>query len=191
MLSREFMEEVTAGFVPVAVGAALPHIRLAGLDHPEMLLVRLHGGLATPDPDGAELTPGAHEELRAMFFLVSPQEKPGQHLRLLGHLATHVDDPGFLDLWMGARNELELRESLLREERSLTVWVRGDRASADWIGRPVRDLELPRNTLVALIRRDGSGLVPDGSSVIREDDHLVIIGNPGPIATLAQTLGRG
>jgi Trk K+ transport system NAD-binding subunit len=102
-----------------------------------------------------------------------------------------VDDPEFLDLWMGAENELELRESLLREERSLTVWVRGDRASGEWIGRPVRDLDLPRNTLVALIRRDGSGLVPDGASVIQDDDHLVIIGNPGPIATLARTLGRG
>ncbi len=190
-LTQEFMKEVAAGFVPVAFAAALPHIRLEGLDHPELLLVRLRGGLASPGPDEAELSPGAHEELRAMFFLVSPAEKPGQHLRLLGHLATHVDDPEFLDLWMGAENELELRESLLREERSLTVWVRGDRASGEWIGRPVRDLDLPRNTLVALIRRDGSGLVPDGASVIQDDDHLVIIGNPGPIATLARTLGRG
>ncbi len=44
---------------------------------------------------------------------------------------------------------------------------------------------------MAMIRRSGSGLVPNGSSVIREGDHLVIIGNPKPIAALASRLGRG
>jgi Trk K+ transport system NAD-binding subunit len=102
-----------------------------------------------------------------------------------------VDDPEFLDLWMKAENEMELRESLLREERSLTVWVRKDKAAGKWIGRAIRDLELPEGTLVAMIRRDGSGLVPGGSSVIQEDDHLVFIGDPSPIAELAQDLGRG
>jgi amino acid transporter/mannitol/fructose-specific phosphotransferase system IIA component (Ntr-type) len=194
-ISREgvaegLMEEVRAGFVPLASGAALPHVRVPELDHPELLLVRLCQGLTPAAPEGAELSPGTHERIRAVLFLVSPEDKPGQHLRLLGHLATHVDDPEFLDLWMQARDEVELRETLLREERSLTVWVRRDRASGDWIGKPLRDIQLPSDTLVAMIRRGGSGLVPNGSSVIQEDDHLVIIGNPQPIAALANKIGR-
>ena len=189
-LADGLMEEVAAGFVPVARGAALPHLRLPELEHPELLLVRLRRGLLPAASGETALSDDGHEAIRAALFLVSPQEEPGQHLRLLGHLATHVDDPGFLDLWMGARDEVELRETLLREERSITVWVREDRAAGAWIGRPLRDIPLPDETLVAMIRRDGSGLVPNGSSVIREDDHLLIIGNPGPIAELAEALGR-
>jgi mannitol/fructose-specific phosphotransferase system IIA component (Ntr-type) len=190
-VGQALMEEVRAGFVPLASGAALPHVRVPGLEHPELLLVRLRRGLAPADRDGTELAPGTHEGIRAVFFLVSPEDEPGQHLRLLGHLATHVDDPDFLDLWLEARSEDELRDTLLREERSLTVWVRKDRAAGEWIGRALRDIRLPDDTLVAMIRRSGSGLVPNGSSVIQEDDHLVIIGNPKPIASLASQFGRG
>ena len=62
-----------------------------------------------------------NEPIRAVFFLVSPEDDAGLHLRLLGYLATRVDDPTFLDRWMSARDPLELRESLLREERWLTL----------------------------------------------------------------------
>ncbi|MEJ2205671.1 MAG: amino acid permease [Gemmatimonadota bacterium] len=189
-VAEGLMEEVRAGFVPLASGAALPHVRVPDLDHPELLLVRLRRGLAPAAPEGAELSPDAHEGIRAVLFLVSPEESPGQHLRLLGHLATHVDDPGFLDLWMEARDEVELRETLLRDERSLTVRVRKGRPAGDWIGKPLRDIQLPDDTLVVMIRRSGSGLVPNGSSVIQENDHLVIIGNPQPIAALANRMGR-
>ncbi|MFO8174292.1 MAG: amino acid permease, partial [Longimicrobiales bacterium] len=191
LLADGMMDEVRAGFVPLASGAALPHLRVSGLEHPELLLVRLRQGLIPAARDGAELSPEAHHELRALIFLVSPRDEPGQHLRLLGHLATHVDDPGFLDLWMGAANEVELRETLLREERSLTIWVREDRPAGEWIGRRIRELTLPEETLVAMIRRGGSGLVPNGSSLIQEDDHLVIIGSPSSIAQLGDQLGRG
>jgi len=191
LLADGLMNEVRAGFVPLASGAALPHLRVSGLEHPELLLVRLRQGLIPAARDGAQLSPEAHDKLRALIFLVSPRDEPGQHLRLLGHLATHVDDPRFLDLWMGAAHEVELRETLLREERSLTIWVREDRPAGEWIGRRIREITLPEETLVAMIRRDGSGLVPNGSSVIMEDDHLVIIGSPGSIASLAKQFGRG
>jgi Trk K+ transport system NAD-binding subunit len=135
--------------------------------------------------------PGSHEEIRAVFFLVSPEEEPGQHLRLLGHLATHVDDPAFPELWMAAKDPLELRETLVREERSLTVWVRSGHPSGEWVGREIRDIDMGPDTLVALVRRGGSGYVPNGDTVIEADDRLLIIGTPDSIGKLAESLGRG
>lgn len=190
-LAQGLTDEVRAAFVPLASGAALPHLRVSGLEHPELLLVRLRKGLEPATRDGATLSPEVRQELRALIFLVSPQDEPGQHLRHLGHLATHLDDPRFLELWMGAGDEVELRETLLREERSPTIQVRRDRPAGDWIGRQLREIQLPAETLVAMIRREGSGLVPNGSSLIQDGDHLVIIGNPGAISSLAERFGRG
>jgi mannitol/fructose-specific phosphotransferase system IIA component (Ntr-type) len=183
------MDEVQAGFVPVAAGAALPHLRVPGLEHPELLLARVKGGLRPPRGED-EVLPGTREEIRAVFFLISPEEEPGQHLRLLGHLATHVDDPAFPDLWMAAGDPLELRETLTREERSLTVWVRPNHPTGDWIGREIRDIDMGADTLVALVRRNGSGHVPNGNTVIQADDRLLIIGTPASIGKLAESLGR-
>ena len=119
-----------------------------------------------------------------MFFLVSPEGEPGRHLRLLGHLATHVDDPDFLSRWMTARGEAELKETLLREDRWLILRVGEDPETRGWVGRAIRDLELPPATLVALVRRNGDGMIPHGSTVLEEGDHLTVIGDPPAIRSL-------
>ena len=80
------------------------------------------------------------QSLRAVFVLVSPEANPGQHLRLLGHLATHVDDPTFLEGWTAAQGRQGLRETLLREERSITLHVERDLPTAIWIDRAATTL---------------------------------------------------
>ena len=185
-----FRNEMEAGFVQVANGAALPHLRVPGLPRPTMLLVRCSAGVSGSDgvrqPGGDGL-----DGVCAVFFLVSPQEEPGQHLRLLGHLATHVDDVGFLPRWMDARGESELRATLLREERSLTIRVTHGLPAGAWAGRALREIGLPAGTLVAVIRRDGQAIVPDGSSVLEEGDHLTVIGTATGVSTLTGRHGRG
>jgi len=42
----------------------------------------------------------------------------------------------------------------------------------------VRELQLPAGVLVALIRRNGHGFVPHGSTVLEDGDHLTVIGEP-------------
>jgi APA family basic amino acid/polyamine antiporter len=190
VLEAGFREVVDSGFVPVARGAALPHVRAPGLERPVMLLMRCPAGVR---PSGREST-GLGEklaEVRAIFFLVSPEETPGQHLRLLGHLATHVEDPGFLRRWLGAADEAELKETLLREDRWVTLRVGVSAGTTGWPGRPLRSLDLPPGTLVALIRRNGHGIVPQGSTVLEEGDRLTVIGERSAIRELTRINGRG
>ncbi len=183
VLHAAFLSGMEAGYMPVSHGAALPHIRLEGIPEPLIVLVRCRAGVEASD----RLEPGLHDSLagvRAVFFLVSPDEDAGQHLRLLGHLATRVDDPDFLARWMAARNPSELRTSLLRDERWLSLSVGDTPATQGWTGEPLRAIHLPVGSLVALIRRDGHGIIPGGDTVLRAGDELVIIGEPEALATL-------
>lgn len=180
-LRSGFEQEVRAGFMPVARGAAMPHLRVAeGLERPAMLLVRSVEGLRL----GAE-----GEPVHAVFFLLSPMDKPGQHLRLLGHLATHVDDEGFVERWLAARDHDELRRTLLREERSLSLRVARGGPTEPWIGRPIRELDLPGGCLVALIRRGMHGIIPHGDTVLEEGDRLTVIAGPAAIRKLSEKYG--
>ncbi len=182
-LRAGFEEEMRAGFMPVAKGAALPHLRVGeGLDRPTMLIVRSAPGVPIRE---------AGEIVHAVFFLLSPEDEPGQHLRLLGHLATHVDDPGFVGRWLAAADADELRRTLLREERSVSL--RLDRGSPvdGWIGTAVRDLDLPPDSLLALIRRGVHGVIPHGQTVLEEGDRLTFIGSREAIRRLSKKHGLG
>lgn len=183
-LREEFLQEREDGMVPVARGAALPHTRASGIARPEMVLVRCAAGVTVPVRSVADEV--SREPVVAVFFLLSPSEEPGQHLRLLGHLATHVDDSHFLDQWLAARSEEELRDSLLREETSLTLYLRPPSPAMEWVGQTLSELRLGPGALVALIRRGDRGFVPTGSTVMEKGDRLTIIGEPREIQALVR-----
>lgn len=183
ILTTGLLSGMEAGYMPVSQGAALPHVRLEGIPGPVMLLVRVHGGLQAWPQTHAVLRREL-SAVRAVLFLVSPEDDAGLHLRLLGHVATRVDDASFLGHWMAAQGPSELRESLLREERFLTLEVGVSAVTSTWPGKPIRALELPPGSLVALVRREGHGIIPRGDTVLRAGDHLTIIGEPRVIRSL-------
>lgn len=182
-LVKDFLHGRDVNTIPVARGAALPHAR-ARVEQPEMVLVRARAGIEIRSVPTGEEDDWSH--VFAIFFLISPQDEPGQHLRLLGHLATHVDDPTFLEQWVAAAGEDELRSTLLREQRSLTVHLHPDSAWAEWIGQPLHGIRMPEGLLVALIRREGQTFVPRGSTVLNAGDRLTLIGEPESIAIIAE-----
>jgi mannitol/fructose-specific phosphotransferase system IIA component (Ntr-type) len=184
-LEADFVAGMSTGGVPVAHGAALPHIRIAGLPGPLMLLARCRRGIEAPKQSG----PGADAEtlrsVRAVFFLVSAAEHPAIHLRLLGHVATLVEDPNFLTRWLEARDESDLKATLLRDEHWLTIRVGETPLTLEWVGRTLVSLELPEGCLMALIQRDGRSLIPGGSTMLYAGDHVTIIGDPQAIRAIA------
>ncbi len=203
-LRSGFTGEMRAGVVPVARGAAIPHLRAVGLEHPEMVLVRSREGITIDvpiddpgvlgdepeiregdppiDPDNPPTRP---VRLHALFFLLSPQVQPGQHLRLLGHLATHVDDDAFMEDWLTADGEQQMRETLLREERSLSLHITPDGPTSELVGKALMEVPLPDDLLVALIRRGGHTMVPHGPTRLEADDRLTIIGDAAGIREVA------
>ena len=182
-LTEGFLQGTRTGATPVSGGVALPHLRLAGIDNPQMVLVRSSAGIPveTGDVFGAAKPPS---DIFAIFLLVSSDRNPGQHLRLLAELASRVDQEEFLPSWLAADDEQGLKEILLRSDRYLSIPVRKGAASAAMIGRRMRDLGFPEGCLVAIIRREGETIVPTGGTVVQEGDWLTVIGNDKGIREL-------
>ncbi|RMD96357.1 MAG: hypothetical protein D6812_17225 [Deltaproteobacteria bacterium] len=174
------MEGSRVGATPVEAGCALPHLRLPGIEQPEIVLVRAVDGIEVEILNEFWGDHSPNQLIYAFFFLVSPEENPGQHLRFLAQIAERADDEGFIDEWRSARDEQELKEILLRNERYLSLVLRRGTRTEGWIDRKVRDIPLPDGCLVAIIHRNRQILVPRGDTRLQEGDRLTVIGEvPG------------
>ena len=107
--------------------------------------------------------------------LISPENDPSQHLRLLAQLAGHVDKEGFMARWLSAgiasgepTPNQEMKEILLRDDRFLSIRLEKATDTEPLIGAPIRSLSFPEDCLVALIQRRGHMVVPRGSTLLEE-----------------------
>lgn len=183
-LKKSFMDGTLVGATPVSNSAALPHLRLPDIKHSELIMVRSKYGVKVDiDTD----LPGKHtpsEKIYAFFFLISPEGNPGQHLRILAQIASHVDDKRFINRWSEAGNEQDIKELLLRDDRFMRLWLRPNSKAEKLIGVPIKQLTLPEGCLIALIHRAGKIIVPKGQIVLEQNDQLTIIGYPEGIQKL-------
>ena len=182
-LAEGFLDGTAAGLTPTSHGVVLPHLRLSELPEPAMVLVRAREGIEL-DVDVGVSAPGPDQPIRAAFFLASPETEPGRHLRILAQIAGRVDDETFLEEWLEASDEQEVKEVMLRDERMFVLDVRPGHSSDALVGNEIRDLSLPESTLVAMIRRGSEFVVPHGSTRIEKGDRLTILGEPHGILDL-------
>ena len=179
-----FQRSVKLGALTIGNGGALPHLRVPHLERPEMVLVRCKDGIQIDHLDDFGEQHAPEQPVRAIFFLVSSEENPGQHLRILAHIAGQLENEEFMPQWSDAADEQEIKEALLRNERYVSIVVREDTATSEFAGRLIRELTLPESVLIAIIRRGERSIVPRGSTLIQNGDRLTIIGEPGVIASL-------
>ncbi len=177
------------GGAPIAHGAALLHARLPVLDESALVLVRCRNGVAVAERMGEVARQAREQPVRAVFVLVSGENDPGRHLRILAQLAGRVEDEAFIDDWLRSADEQELKETLLRDDRFLSVLLGPGHTGQHWIGRSLQQLDLPEGVLVALIRRHGRSIIPQWRTILQVDDRLTLIGEPAQLAELASTLG--
>lgn len=57
--------------------------------------------------------------------------------------------------------KIDLREILIKEDHG-------------WIGNPIKDLDISRQTLIVLIKRKNKVIIPSGSTVIKQGDKVVL-----------------
>ena len=165
-------------------GTALPHLRIKGILHSEMIMVRTRSGTKVDFDRNLLGDQDADNPIYALFFLASPEDNPGQHLRILAQIATHVDNENFIDQWLDANNEQELKELLLREDRYVSLQLTTGTTTEALINCEIRNLVLPEGSLIAIIHRSGEIIIPRGRTVLHEHDRLTIIGYPKGIQEL-------
>jgi amino acid transporter/mannitol/fructose-specific phosphotransferase system IIA component (Ntr-type) len=172
----QIMEGTRIGATPVTHGVALPHFRTDRIVQTEMALARCRKGIQMRIYD-----PLTHEEadevrIHAIFFLISPESNPTQHLRILARIAERVDEDSFTVEWDQARDEEDLRNSLLHDDRFVILQVRAQESTGSMIGKPLRETGIPKGCLVAMLSRDGHSFVPNGRTVLQDGDDLTVIG---------------
>jgi len=182
-LEQQFLEGSRIGATPISHGAALPHIRLPKIERAEMVIVRAKKTCFVEAPDFSGET-SLQGPIHAFFFLISPNDNPGQHLRILAQIAGRVDDENFIKDWLVAIDEQEMKEILLRDERFLSLRIHANSPSSMLIGRSLVEIRMPKGSLVALIRRKGETIIPRGQTVLEEGDRLTIIGDAHGIEEL-------
>ena len=114
VIAQEFIMGSRTGMVPVEQGAALPHFRVLDLQTHQLVVVRAPAGVSIhlgDDHSSGERDVSA----QALFFLVSPDEHPGRHLRILAKLASLIERPDFLPALLHSDDTGEWRR-LLRGE---------------------------------------------------------------------------
>ncbi|PKL83614.1 MAG: amino acid permease [Ignavibacteriae bacterium HGW-Ignavibacteriae-3] len=178
-IKEQFLEGTRIGATPVTHGIALPHLRIDGLTRAEMVLVRCN--------EGVNITfnnPLSHHDaeekavVKAIFFLISPEQNPTLHLRILAQIAGRVEEDNFAQEWNNAQGDQELKEVLLNDERFVSFQLQSNNKTGMMAGKALKNIDFPQGCLVAILCRNGESIVPDGKTVLQDGDRLTVIGDP-------------
>ncbi len=188
-IARRFLESSQHNGISTTHGAALPYALVPDLDQEELVMVHCQSGICVEFEDDDEVS--RTEPVYAFFFLLSPREDQSQHLRTMASLVNRADDDRFLDEWRAAADEQQTKETLMHHERYLSLALLSGTPTGDFIDQRVREINLPAQSLVALVRRDGEILIPRGDMVLREGDRVTVIGDPASIERLYELYQKG
>ena len=186
-----FLEESSIEITSSAHEVAITHVRINGLERPHMLLARAQHGLRIYTTSDAQLGRSPDDLIRAILFIVTPEDNPGQHVRLLARITKRVEDDGFIPEWLEARTGQDLKEALFHEEVMFTMRLEHGLAGEELIGKLIREFPHPEGTLVAMIRRSGELIIPRGDTELIEGDRLTLIGRAEGIDQLRGLYGVG
>lgn len=109
-IKQEFMLRNRIGETPVENGIAIPHMRLEKLKDFHLILGRSKRGLAFPETE---------EPIHVIFTLLGTQEHAALHIRILAELAVRADREGFVQNWIDAKDEEEIKLLLLTPTQEL------------------------------------------------------------------------
>ena len=178
-LAERFCKAREMGTIPLGNNAVINHIRVEEDCQPQMVLVRIPESITVSTEQFEVLNKeqtGDVENLCSMIFLVSSKQHSGQHLRTIAHLAEMIDNQHFIERWKSASSETELREILLRDERFINIQISKDNATRELIGKQIMEIDLPGESLITLLKRNGNIKIPHGQTILKEHDELSIIG---------------
>ncbi len=181
-IARRFLESSQHNGITTTHGAALPYALVPDLHQEELVLVHCQSGICVEfedDPDA-----DSSEPIYAFFFLLSSRKDQSRHLRTMTDLMNRAEEDEFLSEWRAAENEQQTKETLMHHERHLSLALLSDTPTGDFIDQCVQDINLPAQSLIALVRRNGEIIIPHGDTVLKEGDRITVIGDPASIERL-------
>ena len=152
-----------------------------GIDHPSLHIVLSQKGIRkSVQKEGIS----AEDDNRIYFFLVNPANKPRQQLRMLSRLVDIVERDNFVNEILSLKNDREIKEYLLHNERYISIQLLPGTVQEKMIGKQLKEIGYPSDTLVALVERNSVTFAPNGNTRLEQNDVLTIIGEPKSISQL-------
>lgn len=151
------------GGTAIGENVALPHAKVREADQPELVIVHSRKGVSVR---------GTDEPIYAMFILVSPEDRPRQHLRFLAELANRAEEIDFAGEWRKLTDEETIRKRFIKSEDQVETVV----ADRTFTGKKIRKIPIHHDCIIAMINRDGELIAPHGDTVLQPHDELTIVG---------------
>ncbi len=177
-ITKRIMEGTRVGATPVTHGVALPHFRCNSIERSMLVLIRAKAGIDIPIFDPLTYEEEDIKQVTAIFFLISPENDPTQHLRILAQIAGRVDDDSFAEEWENAKDEQELKEALLHDDNFKALHILKGKKTEFFIDKELKNIKLPSGCLVTLLQRGGEIIIPKGNTKIFVGDRITVIGDP-------------
>jgi len=172
--------DIATQAVRLKKGVYFKYVQLEGLRMPEMVSIQCKGGLT--------LEAFGEEKIHALIYLITPEDQPLLHMRIIGHMAELIEAEEFLDRWIAAKSERELKQVLLSDERLIHVRLQENTPTEEWIDKAIMELQLPGECLVTIIERNNDIVIPKGKTRLQTGDVLSILGYPKDILELREWL---
>ncbi len=162
-------------------GVLVFHAKLKDVLHPSIQIIISKSVIGGSMPfENYELkTP-----VQICVFLVNSEDNPKQQLRMLSRLLEIFERENIAETLSNMDSHREIKEYLLQNEHFVSIKLLKGTPQGAMIGRQLKDIQLPRDVLVALIERDCKTFTPNGSTILMTDDILTILGEVKSISKI-------
>ncbi|MFP4042874.1 MAG: amino acid permease [Bacteroidales bacterium] len=119
------------------------------------------------------------DKIHVFFFIVAPVENSKLLLRILSRLMDITERENFLDELLAKKSTREVKEYLLHDERYVSIVLdENNPAHKNFLNRKIKEIDVPKGILVAIIERGEETITPDGNTTLLHNDVVTIIGKP-------------
>lgn len=121
----------------------------------------------------------SEDNIHVFFFIVAPSDDQKLLLRILSRLLDITDRENFHEEITSKKTAREVKEFLLYHKRYISFRLNpNSNICVHFIGKKIKDIDLPKGLLIAIIERGSESITPGGDTVLKEKDLLTIIGHP-------------
>lgn len=157
----------------ISESVALCYGAFREMKQPQLVIFRLY------DSAQANLAQDFHPH--TVMFLFTPDKPAALDIRLAGHLADAVTTHQFAASWMGAKEEEDIRNILMRDDHFVLARAIDIPALKPFIGKPITDIELSASSFIAIVERGERVLSPRAIEALQDSDKVLIVGEPGDL----------
>jgi len=180
-IRERFIHSLDEDSVVALPGVLVFHVKDKNVMHPSIYSVVSKVAISDVAPFK---NPEPYSPIHICCFMINSDENPKQQLRMLSRMVDILERPGVVEAIIKMDSHRAIKEYMLQNERFISIKLLNNTSQAAMIGLQLKEVQLPKDVLVALIERDNKTFAPNGSTVLQEDDILTILGEEKSISKL-------